>query len=478
MKFLKRRWLVVCCLLLACVSIVLALPTFLGSKWIYDPLIQSFAKDKLSLDIANVQIRWFSPLELKGITVSEPSNPSNSKQTSIKPLLSISAIKTDRGLLSYLLSGRKLGRIEIIEPKIDIALLDNSTNLERMVDSIRRTSESRTAKSNQEKPKLDIDVIVLRASVEVNDENGNVPLVVVPPFDLSLQYRAAEQEPTLTLAPTKVLDQVIITQELIRLGLGHAVPLLAKSAWFDGRVSLTSSEIMVPLDRPIDSKGKASITLHEVRAGPTEPLIVEAIEFISRLRSKPASLELVFFNGTQIDVGMENQRIAHSGLEAGLPKVDERLQFSSSGTVGIVDRSLDLMMLVPIPVEQIARRESVQELGVPKLRVPVGGTLDTPVVDWNLMRKDSGLLLAMMAGQIDGEAPITSAVLNTLGGVAEGQADDAIAAATELIRSIRDKRQKAKEESATKPTESNPSPEEDSATRRPLLDALRKAIRK
>ena len=478
MNFLKRRWLVVCCLLVASVSIVLALPTLLGSKWIYDPLIQSFAKDKLNLDIANVQLRWFSPLELNGITVSEPTNPSNLKQTSIKPLLSISAIKTDRGLLSYLLSGRKLGRIEIIEPKIDIALLDNSTNLERMVDSIRRTSESPTSNSNQEKPKLDVDVIVLRASVEVNDDNSTVPLVVVPPFDLSLQYRAAEQEPTLTVAPTKVLDQVIITQELVRLGLGHAVPLLAKSAWFDGRVSLTSSEIMVPLDHPIDSKGKASITLHEVRAGPTEPLVVEAIEFISRLRSKPASLELVFVNGTKIDVGMENQRIAHSGLEAGLPKVDERLQFSSSGTVGIVDRSLDLMMLVPIPVEQIARRESVQELGVPKLRVPVRGTLDAPVVDWNLMRKDSGLLLAMMAGQIDGEAPITSAVLNTLGGVAEGQADDAIAAASELIRSIRDKRQKAKEESATKPPESNPSSEEESATRRPLLDALRKAIRK
>jgi hypothetical protein len=476
MKFFKRRWLVLCCFLLAGFLIVLALPTMLGSKWIYDPLIQSFAKDKLNLDIAEVQLRWFSPLELKGISVSEPNDPSRGR--SIKPLLTISSIKTDRGLLSYMLSGRKLGRVEIVEPKVDIALLDDSTNLERVVDSIRRTGEVSKPNAQQEKPKLDIDIVVLRASVEVNEDNGTAPLVVVPPFDLSVQYRAVDQEPTLTIAPAKVLDQVIITPELVRLGLGHAVPLLAKSAWFDGRVSLESSEIIVPLEHPIDSKGKSRIVLHEVRAGPTEPLIVEAIELISRLRNKPASLELVFVNGTQIDVGMENQRIAHSGLEAGLPKVDERLQFSSSGSVGIVDRSLDLVMLVPVPVEQIARRESVQELGVPKLRVPVGGTLDAPVVDWNLMRKDSGLLLAMMAGQLDGEAPITSAVLNTLGGVAEGQADDAIAAAADLIRSIREKRQKAKQDSATNPPDSKQSPEEEPVNRRPLLDSLRKALRK
>jgi hypothetical protein len=476
MKFLKRRWMVLGCIFLAGISIVLALPTLLGSKWIYDPLIQSFAKDKLDLDITEVRLRWFSPLQLQGITVSEPTD--QEKAGTFQPLLTVSSIKTDRGLLSYLLSGRKLGRIEIVEPKIDIAMLDNSTNLERLVDSIRRTSEAPTSESNQAKPKLDIDVVVLRASIEVNEENGNAPFVVVPPFDLSLQYRAADQEPTLTIAPAKVLDQVIMTPELVRLGLGHAVPLLAKSAWFDGRVSLESAEIVVPLEHPIDSKGEAKITLHEVRAGPTEPLIVEAIELISRLRKKPASFELVFVNGTQVDVEMENQRITHSGLEAGLPRVDERLQFSSSGSVGIVDRSLDLMLLVPVPVQQIARREAVQELGVPKLRVPVGGTLDAPVFDWNLMRKDSGLLLAMMAGQLDGEAPITSAVLNTLGGVAEGQADDAIAAAADLIRSIREKRQKAKEDAANHPPDGNQPPEDEPTTRRPFLDALRKAIRK
>jgi len=84
----------------------------------------------------------------------------------------------------------------------------------------------------------------------------------------------------------------------------------------------------------------------------------------------------------------------------------------------------------------------------------------------------------MMAGQLDGEAPITSAVLNTLGGVAEGQADEAIAAAADLIRSIREKRQKAKEQSATNPPDVKQSPEEETANRRPLLDSLRKALRK
>ena len=112
MKFLKRRWLVLCCFLLAGLLIILVLPTMLGSKWIYDPLLQSFAKDKLNLDIAEVQLRWLSPLELKGISVSEPDD--SGKGRSVKPLLTSSSIKADRGLLSYVLSGRKLGRIEIV----------------------------------------------------------------------------------------------------------------------------------------------------------------------------------------------------------------------------------------------------------------------------------------------------------------------------------------------------------------------------
>jgi len=463
---------------LALIGLLLLLPTFVGNRWVYDPLIRAFAKDKFKLEVEGIALGWWRPIEFRGVSLSDLPDPGSDSGESPK-LLQIRAIKTDRGIVSFLMQGRRLGRVEIIEPRLDISLIENRSNLERLVDSIRRTQKSVPASTKQEKPKIDIDVAVRRLSIEVNEKNQQQPLVVVPPFDLEGSYRAVDEQPTVRLSPTRILDQVVLTPELIRLGLGYVVPLLAKSVWFDGKVSLDCDEIIVPLESPLESQGKASLTLHQVRTGPSEPLITDAIELIARLRNKKPDMELVFVDGSRIDVAMQDQRVFHSGIEAGLPKVDDRLQFSSSGSVGLKDQSLELVLLVPVPIEQLARRASVQELGVPKLRVPVGGTLQVPQVDWGLMRKDSGLILAMMAGQLEGEAPITSSALSTLSGVAEGQADEAIAAAAELVRSIRERRKnnQAGSPSATSGAAPSASSEEESATRRPLRDLLRRAMR-
>lgn len=474
-RLLARITLVLAILL----GVVAVLPYIISTSWVYEPLVSSFAKNRFALKIGEVRLSWFRPIELHSVSLAEFS--ANSEDTNAKPLLSINSIKTDRGIISYLINGRQLGKITIQSPIIDIDLLENESNLQSIIQSIQRTSRAAdNSHAEGTRAAVDVDVSIIGVSVQVSKTGEPEPLIVVPAFDVELSYRASGEEPTLEIKPTQILKETVLTQELVQLGLGHAVPLLAKSAWFDGRVSVFCGPISIPLNHPIDSRGTASIVMHEVRTGPSEPLIVDAISLLSTLRDRDIPAELVFVNGAKVEIAVENKAVSHSGLEAGLPKIDERLQVSSSGTVGLEDKALNLLVKVPVPVEQFAKREQVKQLGVPQLTLPVRGTLDKPELDWTAFRKDSGLVLSLMAGQLQTDAPVVSGVVETLGSVAEGKADETIEAAASLIKQLRERRQK-KTEDNSRESQANQREgigEDDSKpSRRPVLDALRRAIR-
>ncbi len=477
----KKRRIVLLVLTLVLVGFVLFLPSILGSKWVYEPLIQRLAQEKFVLTIDSVSLNWLSPLEFRGVAIKQATTPNASD--SEPSIVSIETIRSNRGLLGYLWNGRNLGRIEIKKPRIDITLLEDGTNLERLIQSVQGAPSPKEPATKKPLAKLDLNVAIQGLSVYVAPQADQAEMEVVPPFDIEFLYSAISDEPKIIVQPATILNEVKITQELIGLGLDKAIPFLAKSAWFDGRLSLASQEISIPLERPQQSRGQATLTLHEVRSGPSEPLIVGALDAIAHLREKEANHEIVFVDGSQVLIQVQDERVFHSGLEGGLPRLDSRLQLASEGYVGLVDQSLDLRIEIPVPIEQLARRESVKKLGVPKVILPIGGTLEQPEVKWETMRGDSAAVLALIAGQLQGEAPVVSSVVDALSGVTEGQADQAISAAVDLVKQIRERRAKNRESAQSDPdTAKDPDAAKDSGSkpestpRRPFRDALKKAL--
>ncbi len=463
------RWLGI--VLGGVVLVMLFLPTLLGSRWIYEPILHRLETGNFNLAVGSVQLRWFTPILLQDVAITETGGPA---------LLRIREVRTDRGLLASLFSGRHLGRVEIIEPQLDIELLKDGSNLARLIDSLEgKLGEPAASKTQSEKAiAIDLDVLIKGLSVRVEQADRDRPLVAIPPLDVSLAYRAIDGSSKLHIEPTQLLKEVAVTPELMQLGLGYAIPLLAKSAWFDGRVSIATGPIDILLDSPKLSTGTATITLHEVRSGPLEPVLIHGLDVIAQLRGRPTHHELVFIDGSKIEVQVADQRVTHQGLQLGLPKIDPRLQLSSAGSVGLGDRSLDLIVEVPVPVELLARREEVRDIGVPMLKLPIRGSLDEPRVEWAALRGEGADLLGLIRDRIVEQAPATAAVLGGLEGLAGGKADQAIGAAIDLLREIQKSRQAKKEPNSKEPDilpdSSNP-PE--LPQNRPILDALKKLLR-
>lgn len=475
-----RRWSTWIALgLAALIGLVGSIPTILGSKWLYQRLVDQLAIEGFRLKVDSAQFAWFRPLAINGIELEQVDLPEKPRG-----LLSIESIASNRSLMGYLLGGRNLGTITLRKPKLDIELLENSSNIEKLARSIENSTLSAQKNSSKSKPKLDIQVVVEDLSVGVRRQETGQELLVVPPVDLDLHYLALDGNARLEFAETKLLDQVQVTQELVRLGLGRAVPLLAKSAWFDGRVSLHVDKLEIPLEQPAYAKGRAELTLHEVRSGPSEPIVVNIIDMISRLRKTEIPQELVFIDGSIIQVALAQGRVEHQGVQVGFPKIDQRLQLSTSGSVGLVDRQLDVGLRIPVPLEMLARRESVQQIGVPQVTLPVRGTIESPYVDWKSLRGDSADLLSLVSAALGDEAPGTAAIIDVASGVTSGKADEAIGAAVDLIKELRQRRleRKAKSSSQSDPGPIQPidqksnEPSKSESPRRPLRDALKNIL--
>lgn len=473
MKRLPWKWLILLSLVMA-VGFVFLLPSILGSKWVYQPLVDRLADEQFSLKIEDVQLGWLRPIAFRGLqlTVSEGDESQDQRGSQ---LVSIKSIQSNRSLLGFLWGGRNLGTIEVIEPNIDIRLLENGNNLERIVRAIEGKQPKDVSPSKKSPPKMDVTIVVKGFHVSVTDVDSGQPVMVIPPVDASVSYKSLDVNSQVVIEPTKVLDRVIITQELVHLGLAKAVPLLAQSTEFDGSVSLECQRITIPLDQPEEATGSAQLTLHQVRSVPTDPTVLTCLDILGRLFQTEVPHELVFVDGSTINVEVGGGVIKHSGVRAGLPRVDQRLQIATSGAVGIKDRSLALDIELPVPLAQLARKQSIKQLGVPSITLPIRGTLDKPELDLNTLREDSAGLLSVMSAVLGKDSPLAGNLVGALSNVAEGQADQAIETGVDLVKELvqrHHERVKAERES-----DSNDQDGQSSKKSRPLRDTLKNILR-
>jgi hypothetical protein len=477
-----RRWLFLLAgTVLSLFMLVAVLPRVISSQWVYGALVSRLEAENFRLTVGAMKLRWFSPLRFESISIEQSDRDG-------LPLLTIREVVSDRGLLSFLLSRQQLGRWILVEPVADVRLFREGSNVEDLLNAITgRVKKQGTVgdKSSRPSPAIDVDVAVKNASVVVHKEGVETPLVVVPPWDVEWGFRSVSSDPTLRIEPTRWLDSVQLTPELMNLGLELAIPALSKAAWIDGSVSLDSGEILVPLSRMMEARAECVIRFHSVRAGLQKPEMVTVTKMLAQLVGRESNGEVLLVDECEVVAKLEDGYVHHEGTKFGLPGIDSRLQVATSGRVGISDRSLDLVLEFPVPLEWLARTNEVRDLGVPTVSLPVTGTLDDPKVEWMAMRKESAELLSILRSKLGEDAPARSAVVTVLEGLASGSGDEAIRATADLLgqlREMRAKRSKSPDSQNVSPGKNGVTGEDaftgetENPSRGPLRDLLRRRL--
>jgi hypothetical protein len=429
------RWLLggLACLVLA----VLLLPWWLPVDWVTRRLEDRLAAQGLGLRVGAIEIGWFRPTAFREIAFLDPEQ---------QPLVTVRAVHTEHGLLRQLLSGRRLGQIEIDGLRLDLTVLESGTNLQRTLEALggdQPPSPTESPASNKSPPRIDFDLLVRDLELLVWREGSQRPLFDSGTTALHARYRAADGDAVFSLDPATVLENVELSPELLRLGLGLIVPPVADSTSLAGNLSLTLDRLELPLAAPQTGHVQGELAIHRFEAAAAQPLAKAISEPIARWLQRSDSGKLQLVADSRISFELADQRMYHEGLAFGLPELDPRLIFESRGSVG-ADRSLDMEVLVPVPLELLARRDSVRELGIPQLTVPVRGTLDAPQVDFSAVISDVGSMLGNIGTQLEssGEAPGLSAVFRAIDQASNQGDPQAITASLgDVFKAVRERRQ-------------------------------------
>ena len=93
------------------------------------------------------------------------------------------------------------------------------------------------------------------------------------------------------------------------------------------------------------------------------------------------------------------------------------------------------------------------------------------------MRGESALLLSTIAGKLQSDAPIASTIVDAIGNVTEGKADQALATAVDFVKNLRQRRAQDKANNTDEVMPPNEDQNKNAEPRRPFRDALRKVFK-
>ncbi len=305
---------------------------------------------------------WFSPLEIDGLEIVDLRGGSQ---------IRIARIEAEQSWFQMLWHAPDFGSLTLESPRVEVVTSDSPKGS--------RLGTGRPARGL--KPTFRADVRDL--SVIVREKADQPPALDMSSLDVAVQIAREGESRVLTVEPTQLLNQLELTVEMCHRGLQLVAPVLADAANVEGQVSLRLDRLRVLLDPPANEKPQADVEghliLHRVSAGVRNPLLGEIAQVVSKLLRVKMPSQVKLTDQSEIHFFVRDGRVFHEGLAFGLPEISPELQIRTQGSVGM-DRSLDMLVEVPIPLDLIHDGPILRMLSERPLRLHVRGTLDKPVL--------------------------------------------------------------------------------------------------
>ena len=211
---------------------------------------------------------------------------------------------------------------------------------------------------------------------------GEIPfsqgrLLLTPKIDFRTE------SPVATLDPGPLAENIQLSPEICRDWLKYVAPLVADATSAQGKVTITTDGVSVPLVDPLAMQARGAVDLQQVTIG-AGPLATQLIETVQGVRSllKPNEAESrdlkvwMQLERQTVPFAVENRRVYHEGLAMHVKDFTIR----TKGSVGL-DQSLSMVAEIPIADEWIGQEQWLQGLKGQSLQIPISGTVSRPVID-------------------------------------------------------------------------------------------------
>jgi hypothetical protein len=200
--------------------------------------------------------------------------------------------------------------------------------------------------------------------------------------ELRLAHTPSGEASEWTLQPTTILEEALLEPAVAQGVLAYIAPVLADATRTSGRFSLALDGGTFPVGVPEKAAFSGRLTMHAVDLGPG-PMVTGILAALPGRIQVPTSIRVA--DDSQISFRMEDRRMWHEGLEFGfpLPRGGSRLDLTSSGSVGLDDKVLDLKLALPFPADLPADRPVLASLAGKTVSIGIGGKLGEPRIDFD-----------------------------------------------------------------------------------------------
>ena len=365
-------------LLLIAVIVIALLPQWLVSPTgIRQAILRSLPNLRGDVEVDAATIGWFTPLAIDGIRLMPA--------TGGEPPLAIGTIRGEQSMFEIIRNGGRLGELTVNGLVFDLVFDEEQvTNLQRTVGQppLPKVSGDIPSQPPSHQP-LDIDGDV-RVKIKIADASIRI---TGPWSETAWESQPINVEATLrknttgvrewSLTPLTLLQRARLEPSVAAGVLAYAAPILADTTRTGGEFSLVIEEARWPAGRGDAATVAGTLTLHAVDVGPG-PLVESMVAAVPGGLPAPPTIRVA--EASTIRFRKANRRVWHEGLAFGLPlpTPGQRLDIESSGSVGLDDRSINLMLALPIPADLPQDRPLLAALAGKTLKAQVGGTLDEP----------------------------------------------------------------------------------------------------
>ncbi len=347
------------------------------------------------VEMAKATFTWLGPIVFEDVVVV----PNNGAR---EPVV-IQRIEASHGIAAFLLSGGDVGHVSVegLETHLVFDEDRNSNAAGLFVDPGEQGTPGDSAEGHSPPRKTPLRMVldVVDARVRIEGPWSPDPWISDPiDVELRLAHTPSGEASEWTLQPTTILEDALLEPAVAQGVLAYIAPVLADATRTSGRFSLALDGGTFPVGVPEKSTFSGRLTMHEVDLGPG-PMVTGILAALPGRIQVPTSIRVA--DDSQISFQMEDRRMRHEGLEFGfpLPRAGSRLDLTSSGSVGLDDKVLDLKLALPFPADLPADRPVLASLAGKTVSIGIGGKLGEPRIDFDGSIR--GVAADVIAGTID-----------------------------------------------------------------------------